>query len=173
MTEMDRLSDWLRLEAADASEERVDEALTALFRSLPVFDPGPAFTRRVLRRARWAPQAAHWFGLPVVRAVVALCVVQGALLMGLLPAVVAAATSSLGVPGAVSALVSTAVVGFRWLAEAASLGATVTRALASFAGHPSLVALVALCLVVSATGLVALIRVRSSVLRSGLHGGAG
>ncbi len=160
MTDTNIIQRWLALEAADGPEEQVEDALAAVFQQLPVFDPGPALTRRVLRATWWSQAPSRWFGHPAVRAAVALCVIQGAMVLGLLPAVLAAATHSLGVPGAVSTAVSTALAGLGWAADALTVGGAVGQTLASFASHPALIATMAACLFCSAMGLVALLRVR-------------
>ena len=106
-----------------------------------------------------------------MRAAVALCVIQGALLLGMLPAVLSAIASSLGVPGAVSAVVSTSLAGARWTLEAARVGNAIGETLAGFASHPVLLGTVAGCLIVSAVGLAALAKVRSSYSQAAEGGG--
>ena len=160
MNERQHLQDWLELEALGASDERVDEALERVFASLPVLEPSPAFTRRVVRATRWAPIGSSWFGRPAVRIAVALCVVQVAMLLGMMPAVLAVVSSSVGLPGAATTAISTSVASLRWLAEAAEVGSAVTATLAGFAAHPTLLSVLFLCLLLSAAGLAALVQVR-------------
>lgn len=170
MNESQHLRDWLELERSGASDESVEAALTRVFAALPVLEPSPAFARQVVRATRWAPLGAHWFGRPAVRVAVALCVMQMALLLGLLPAVLSTVSSSVGLPGAVTTVVSTSVATLRWLAEAASVSSSLTETLAGFAAHPILLAVLGGCLVVSALGLTVLVQLRH-VLRAGAAGG--
>lgn len=164
MNERHHLQAWLELEAREgssqaASDESVEQALGRVFAALPVLEPSPAFTQRVVLATRWAPIGSRWFGRPAVRAAVALCVVQVALLLGMLPAVLAAVSSSVGLPGAATTAVSTSVASLRWLAEAAAVSGAVGETLAGFAAHPTLLSVLFLCLLLSAAGLAALVQV--------------